>query len=39
MTEPVLGPERRDLNGLGRSNALERGRGGFRPLEIVSMLD
>ena len=38
MTEPVIDPERRDLNGLGRSHALERGRGGFCRFEIVSIL-
>jgi hypothetical protein len=38
VTVPVLDSERRDLNGLGRAHALERGRGWFRRVESVSIL-
>jgi len=38
VTEPVLDSERRNVNGLGRAHALERGRGWFCRVESVSIL-
>lgn len=38
MTAPVSDSERRDLNGFCRAHALERGRGWFGRVEIVSIL-